>query len=921
MTFTADGNTLTISGYGDLTTFSKSNTIKVFSEAANGKVRVGQWDTNDVAGTEYDATKQYYTGTGEEIKDNSAFFEEHPEYLVDKVITTTFAQLLANQINSGSYKTIKFLNTSSSEALKLDSKAINAILYVPKSRWGQSWNEVNSNLLTLDLGQVTCDDLSSETFAKPEKGANGTYNLESITLPLTKTTIVKSETTGKDVEKMVLPTKVLEPLAGVATLTKVIIPEGYHRLGEQAFLGCANVKDFVFPTSLQVIGNFAFKNCGALQELNFVKGLENIGKEAFYGANISSVTFPSTLKIIDDGAFLDCKNLKAIKFNAGLKYIGNSAFALNSELNETTLEIPASVKYIGPFAFNFRQYQDVYFYGQTAPIMPLGDSPYIQQCKDGSAFSEHTLDGNTGFDPSSSKNNGADDTSIGYANRENYFSGHAYFCILHYPKDLTDDQRQTYTDVTRIYKTDPSDKFHASDTDSGWNGTEGADIVGQETESITFGKVTTVSKRVNWGYQDTYLGSQYIWPSQAQFSRAYATASNGLCWNGVTKYRTTLTDEDLAILKYAGYVVGDGEGEYTLDELQKIAHMGTRQFVLTNADVNVDKDEDEEPTYPISMEGGKWWTICVPFNMTKAQVDKTFGEGTHVCRFNKVERLQDQSNNRYLKLYFTNDVYVHKSTKDENGNYTTATGTAVEDDDIVIYAHESYMIFPTLDNKDANNMYNISDYQLVTGSPVPTIVEANKDWKNVEGGSMKPMEEDDETVEDRTYRFVGNYQAQVLEAQSTTEQNSGVATLAAKNVTVPQFSFIYAKKKGYSRYQFWFYYGTQMAWSPNKCVVQATAKSGGMSDAEQFYGLEKKSDGSWGKKTDSATASKKINEQSFFGTEGETTGIDNVVIIAGDGNNSEVVYNLNGQVVNNKGNMDGLQKGIYIMNGKKYMVK
>ena len=51
----------------------------------------------------------------------------------------------------------------------------------------------------------------------------------------------------------------------------------------------------------------------------------------------------------------------------------------------------------------------------------------------------------------------------------------------------------------------------------------------------------------------------------------------------------------------------------------------------------------------------------------------------------------------------------------------------------------------------------------------------------------------------------------------------------------------------------------------------------------------------------------------------ELESIENVEIIAGNENDTQIVYNLNGQVVN--GNLNSLQKGIYIKNGKKFMVK
>ena len=324
-----------------------------------------------------------------------------------------------------------------------------------------------------------------------------------------------------------------------------------------------------------------------------------------------------------------------------------------------------------------------------------------------------------------------------------------------------------------------------------------------------------------------------------------------------------------------------------------IAHMGTRQFVLTNADTKKDEDPENEPEYPISVTGSNWWTICVPFNMTKAQVDEVFGEGTHVCRFSSVTRTDDGNGNKSITLRFQNDVYATKWTRDaETLAYKKESGSPA-DNDIVIYSHEAYMIYPTKSSEDANGMYNIKDYKLETGSPLPTIIQANAN---------------DETVgADHTeYRFVGNYVTEVSTATAT-NADAGVATADFKEVTIPQYSYIYAKKKNDTAHKFWFFTGTQMAWSPNKCVVQATARDGGAQDYSNFFGGN--------------ANSTKVTQMSLFGeeTDGGTTGInEEITIIAGEGDNAQRVYNLNGQMI---GGNNAKPKGIYIKGGKKFMVK
>lgn len=836
----------------------------------------------------------FYTATVSFVKidNNATFFAENAEYLKKDPKPFSVAQLTLSKILQGNYENVVFKNESSAEPLLIDATIIRSILY-PNN------GDANTALKNVDFGEATVNVFDELTFA-PTAGYEyipGRLNIIKFTLPLTKKSPVYSEKEKTNVEKMVLPSKALGKMSG-NTIQNVVIPEGYERLGKEAFDGCSHVKNFTFPKSLQVIGDRSFYYCNDLRVIEFNEGLENIGKEAFMGNSLASVKFPSTLRIINDAAFATASkdpHITNIKLNAGLKYIGNSAFALENDESEGVLEIPASVRYIGPFAFNFRQYQDVYFYGETAPLMPLGLSSYKKDWGEGTGFSEHTLDGNSGFQPLAKSGLG-DDINTGYANRENYKNGKAYFCIMHYPKSLSDKDRSTYTDIKRQYKTDPDKNlFHKDDVD-GPDGTKGADIVGQEQGEIKFGHCTA-GKRVNWGYQDTYLGEQYIWPSQAQFTRAYATASNGLCWDGVTKYpadddiESYLTKDDIATLEYAGYKIVTGKGEYSKADLAKLAHIGTRQFVLANADSNVDKDEEKEPEYNIVMKPGQWWTLCVPFNMTRKQVLDTFGTDTQLYFFYQVERHTTNGKNSIL-LKFTKDALNHSSTdgkgnkmKGEDGKWLyEQMEPSVDDDEVVIWAHESYMIKPMNgQDSDKDATFVVKNYAPVVGNPLPTIVDAT---------GTDQLQNDDYSKE---YRFVGNY-------LGSTDNNK---------VVIPQYSYVYGKTTKDPTYKFRFYTGKTSVWKPNKSLVQSQDRQGGLRDYNNFFGADK-----------SSTMPQSAKQASIFGEEnfGETTGIDDVTIIAGN----EVltpIFTLDGKMVSANGSVDGLAKGVYVKAGKKFVVK
>ena len=489
----------------------------------------------------------FYTGTAtfSQIMDNDAFFGtegSHSDYIKADETPYTFAQLLQKKIASGSYETVKF-NKTSSEDLLINNDIVSKILFITETNdWGTQIN-YNSNLKTLDLGAATCTGFSKETFAAADGVyVHGTPALTNLTLPLTNKTSVLSESTGTNVDKMVVPTQVISKLNPVPTT--VIIPEGYDRVGDEAFANSL-ITNIHFPNTLTLIGESAFLNCTKIASITLNKGLENIGKRAFMGTSLTALKFPSTLQIIHDEAFRNCY-VYDLKFNAGLKFIGKGAFALpNNKKAETTLEIPASMRYIGAIAFGNRRYQDVFFYGENAPLMPFGTIEGWQGT--GSAFDEVTLMGNNGFDPT--KGEISDDANTGYANRENYKNQGVYFCLLHYPKDLTDEQRAAYTDITRVYKTvDEGQTFYYAQIE---HNPYSYHEVGQEETELSFSSYTA-SKKTSCGFQDTYLGRQYIWPSQQEWTRSYVVNSLGYNWNGKDKYLPTLSDEDLAVLAYAG---------------------------------------------------------------------------------------------------------------------------------------------------------------------------------------------------------------------------------------------------------------------------------------------------------------------------------------------------------------------------------
>jgi len=773
---------------------------------------------------------------------------------VNGTTTDADAQLFETQLNGKSYSKVIFNGggtVNDSFVTKLNNK---------------------TSIEVLDLDGVFVDNLTSATIPT---GLNS--NWKELTFPMTKT--VDNE--------MVLPTAMLSNYQWTSDLSlKVVIPEGYTKIADKAFQNNKKVTSLSLPTTLKTIGKFAFASTG-LTELSLPEGLDKV----------------------DDGAFYELKALAVVKLNENLRYIGAGAFGCSGNIDEPsvqrTITIPGTVRFIGPYAFAERKFSDIYFQGKNAPVCPYGSFVYDTGWNEtktmwGTAF--------TGTDDKVHYCNGgyaakgnelSDNVSDGYANRENYKNGY-YMTIMHYPTDANYPDK--YSDQTRKYET----KFTTnSDGSESFAGSTTHMEVGKESVQLQYffdsnssasdynkGNAQVANNftgtEVEVGYRDTYVGGDYIWPSQSQFIRAYVTAGLGLKWDGVTPVDTKLSPEDEEVLKEAGYDLTDETLSYN-------AFLGTRKFALTNADVK------SSPNYEIKMEGGKWWTLCVPFNMTKKQVVETFGDKTQVCLFTSVTRTIVNSGTNSIVLRFVTDVMQHNCTdadgkmKDEYGKWNYGDineAVAPNDNDIVIYAHESYMIKPSITDNDA--VFVVNNYDPIQGNPLPTVVSSKDEILQAESGV--------------DYRFIGNY----IGSSTTT---SSVAPQVSNVVYIPQYSYVYFRPNGYKDYMFWFYTSANTAvWKPNKSIVQAISENhdGGKLDWDNFFNAAKID-------TPSTNNAKQI---SLFGEENnnDVTSIGTVEIIAGEASNSPI-YSLDGQLVSSDGNLSSLAKGIYIQNGKKYIVK
>lgn len=175
-------------------------------------------------------------------------------------------------------------------------------------------------------------------------------------------------------------------------------------IGERAFEGRSDLTYLSIPWSVTSIGEYAFVDCGSsitvniadpeswcqmelgnehssplssagkvlvfdieTTSINIPDGVTSIGNFTFYQCRcITSLTIPASVKSIGSSAFEDCTGLTSLTLSEGLEYIGGSAFEGCTGLN--ILRIPSTVKTISINAFkNCTGITDVYCYAENVP--------------------------------------------------------------------------------------------------------------------------------------------------------------------------------------------------------------------------------------------------------------------------------------------------------------------------------------------------------------------------------------------------------------------------------------------------------------------------------------------------------------------------------------------------------------------------
>lgn len=157
-------------------------------------------------------------------------------------------------------------------------------------------------------------------------------------------------------------------------IEKLVIPEGYRSIGNDAFSGCRNLREVIFPSTLETLGENCFFGCVSLKRIELPNALTNWGPGSFANCSaLEEVRLPASVQRIPAQAFFQCQKLKTIAFPESLCSIGSEAFRYCPALKE--IDLGENVSFLGDRCFYLTKLETVIIRGKKCYA---GDSPCFE---------------------------------------------------------------------------------------------------------------------------------------------------------------------------------------------------------------------------------------------------------------------------------------------------------------------------------------------------------------------------------------------------------------------------------------------------------------------------------------------------------------------------------------------------------------
>lgn len=653
--------------------------------------------------------------------------------------------------------------------------------------------------------------------------------------------------------------------------------ENYHPEDMTISKFFSTLKSVLLPTdeSQTVIPADCFNNMTGITELMIPSHYEVIGERAFALSHTLSHIYVKncvTDSIYDHGDFTITlpESLKEIR-SAGIDKYGYGAHTFSG----TTID----------------KVSDVYVMADPAPIC----GKY--------AFCSALTYGYNGF--------GGNWTHP--IQRSNYMNGEKMMAILHYPSTTKyNGHNINYTDVTRVY------------------------TLNDETGMVDGN------------------GNLKVWPRHAEFFRSYNQAVAGHIWNDWKMYENENATEVMENIDDENDIVANPIGYDNKN------YQGWHEFALS--ETFIAKPYNPQEHYE-KFNQCDWYTICIPYDITKSMLLAAFGVNTN-AKFNNLVKVlggTEYCNPTSLKnegIEIGEDEWIYPDVRflvqversynqkkvtlclseplfkcgdggcrqikigDEGKGYSYETLT--DDDPVILKAGMPYLIRPFV--PDDSNIKNIGAYLYAYVAQVKKVKPQL--FKAIEGSNTEyavPYEKGVETQALKVDVSTDNDKQYVKKDDGSACKYNFVGTYVDR--CIPQYGYYLGKEKVTGKHKFFRTTKTDTKWNRYSAIITGMStpdyvKIGddsqkGIKNIElQFKGLT--DDLVMLKDEIPAGASAKKMSIAFddSGVNDLPTSIDDIDVEIALPENSRI-YTINGTRVAG----DRLQKGIYIKDGKKIVVK
>lgn len=493
--------------------------------------------------------------------------------------------------------------------------------------------------------------------------------------------------------------------------------------------------------------------------------------------------------------------------------------------------------------------------------------------------------------------------------RSNYINGGKVIAVLHYPATSRyNGQDKNYTDITRVY------------------------TLHDETGMVDGN------------------GELKVWPRHSEFVRSFKQAIAGQIW---TDWQQYANEGDTEV------IMDNTDGQYTVANPTgyNLEYQGWHEFVLSETYIHKPYKPQEKYT---QFDQYDWYTICIPYNITKSMLLQAFGVNTDSKYNNKVKlfdgngeyidaasvkgagadgwiypdvRSLIQVKRSYKNLKVTLCLSEKLFTPDHCQEITIGTDgqgyeyTELTDDDpIIIKAGMPYLIRPYIPVD--THIKNIGAYLCAYVSQLKEVEPVL--FQVIEGSEKRyavPQERGVETQALKLDESTENNRVYVMKDDGTPCKYNFVGSYVDR--FIPQYGYYLGKEKGTGKHKFFRTSKTTTKWNHYSSIISGMSTpdyvNNGAETAKDIKNIVLEFKGITDDlvilkdeqpKNNNAAAKKLGIAFDDSGVNDLPTSIDEIdVEIALPEDNR--IYNVNGARVA----ADRLKKGIYIQNGKKIVVK